>query len=231
MSLSETSQVSIENHRGMYILIGYVMALSFMYIMLEWRHDGIKDSSFFDDEYVFREDFVPIIWDIPEEEIPPLVIPLSQEDPVVNTPETKIADPSKIVVVENDNVSDQTGREEPKNNDQAQETPTEEIPPVRNIDSMPEFPGGIPGLRSYVFRNLIYPFNDLKAGIDGTVVCSFVILEDGRVSDVTIIQGKTPDMDAEAKRIILQMPKWKPGTKEGKNIPSRCILPIVFRLK
>ena len=67
-------------------------------------------------------------------------------------------------------------------------------------------------------------------GIQGRVLVTCVINEDGSVSDAEVKQGLDCDLDKEAIRIVQSMPKWKPGRMGGKNVRVRYIIPVVFRL-
>ncbi|MDP4276380.1 MAG: TonB family protein [Bacteroidota bacterium] len=96
---------------------------------------------------------------------------------------------------------------------------------------MPTFPGGINGLMQYVSSSLRYPFFSLSRGIEGTVIVKYCIKKDGRVSSVKVIQGVYDDLDQEAKRVIKNMPKWKPGLEDGELTDYWYTQPIVFRLR
>ena len=83
-------------------------------------------------------------------------------------------------------------------------------------------------LTDYFNQNLKYPRDAQDAGITGKVVLKFVINEDGKVSDVAVMKGVSPSIDAEAKRLMEQMPPWKPGTSNGKPVKVYFTMPINF---
>jgi protein TonB len=93
-----------------------------------------------------------------------------------------------------------------------------------------EFPGGRVELIRYIYQNIRYPSVAIKQRIQGRVVCSFIINEDGSVSNIALIQGVYSFLDEEALRVIGIMPRWKPAMKDGKPVKTKCIVPIVFRL-
>ena len=93
-----------------------------------------------------------------------------------------------------------------------------------------EFPDGHTGLMRYIYQNIHYPPAALKQRIDGRVVCSFIINEDGSISDITLLRGVYVFLDEEVLRVVGSMPSWKPAMKDGKAIKSKCIMPIVFKL-
>ncbi len=97
-------------------------------------------------------------------------------------------------------------------------------------DEMPEYPGGTKALYKYLGDEVEYPQIDVKAERSGRVVVGFVVLEDGTVSDATVLLGVSPTLDAEALRVVKKMKKWKPGKARGKDVKVRYKLPIVFTL-
>ncbi len=53
---------------------------------------------------------------------------------------------------------------------------------------------------------------------------------DGRVTNVEVLRGIGDGCDEEALRVVNGMPKWKPGTKDGKPVRVQYTIPIVFKL-
>ena len=98
-------------------------------------------------------------------------------------------------------------------------------------DEMPAFPGGPNGLMQFISSNLHYPLVCEENGIQGRVVCSFVIERDGSVSDVRIIKSVDPSLDKEAIRVVSSMPKWIPGRQNGQMVRVKYNLPVTFRLQ
>ena len=86
-------------------------------------------------------------------------------------------------------------------------------------------------LLRYIYQNIQYPSAALKQRIHGRVICSFIVNEDGSISDVTLVQGVYIFLDEEVLRVIHSMPLWKPAMKSGKPIKVKYITPVVFKLK
>jgi TonB family protein len=63
------------------------------------------------------------------------------------------------------------------------------------------------------------------------VFVSFVINSFGAVADVKIAKSVNPALDREAMRVIYTMPKWKPGTQQGKAVDVAFTMPIEFLLQ
>lgn len=95
----------------------------------------------------------------------------------------------------------------------------------------PEFPGGNVGLQDFIRENLQYPTEALKNKIQGVVYIRFVVEPDSTISNILVLRGLGSGCDEEAIRIVEKMPKWTPGSVNGKvcrvqyNIPIRFMLP------
>lgn len=85
-------------------------------------------------------------------------------------------------------------------------------------------------LLNYIGGQLKYPEDARQNGVDGMVLASFVVFADGHVGDVKIKKSLTATCDAEVERIILSMPAWTPGEKEGKPVNVEFTLPVKFKL-
>ena len=103
--------------------------------------------------------------------------------------------------------------------------------PVGLIESMPEFPGGNDSLLIYLKNNIQYPENCKKDSISGVVLIGFNIEKDGSITNVKPIVIAVPELDAEAVRVIENMPKWKPGKQYGKPVRVSMQIPIRFSIQ
>ncbi|EHQ31147.1 energy transducer TonB [Mucilaginibacter paludis] len=93
------------------------------------------------------------------------------------------------------------------------------------------FPGGgLPAFFKYLAGNISYPLGSKKANIEGKVLLSFVVEEDGSVNDVEIISSPADDLGQEAIRVLLASPKWKPAEQNGRKVPVSYQIPIKFTL-
>ena len=94
-----------------------------------------------------------------------------------------------------------------------------------------EFPGGMEPMKKYIDDNVQYPDAAREQGIEGRVYVSFVVEKDGAITGVSIMRGTaSPELNEEAKRLVRNMPKWKPGEVKNAPVRSRCRLPIFFTL-
>jgi len=95
---------------------------------------------------------------------------------------------------------------------------------------MPEFPGGMPEMVKYLLENMIYPEEMKENGIEGRIFVQFVVTKTGSVEDVTIARG-IDGLNREAIRLVKQMPNWKPGINNGKQVNVKMVVPILFSLE
>ena len=100
-----------------------------------------------------------------------------------------------------------------------------------DVDSMPEYPGGQAALVSFLSSNINYPESAAENGVEGRVVVRFFVAEDGSIIEPQVVQSVDPALDKEAIRIVLAMPKWKPGEKDGHPVCVDYMIPINFRLQ
>lgn len=99
------------------------------------------------------------------------------------------------------------------------------------VEQMPSFPGGDAALMRYLSKNIKYPPLAEENGIQGRVICSFVVERDGSVSDIRIKRSVDPSLDKEAMRVVSAMPKWIPGRQNGQMVRVKYTLPVTFRLQ
>ncbi len=97
------------------------------------------------------------------------------------------------------------------------------------LETRPEFPGGTPAMNHYIYKHLQYPEEAAKNQIQGRVIVSFTVRADGTIADIEVIRGIHELLNAEAVRVIRSMPKWKPGTRNGKPVAMEVVIPVVFR--
>lgn len=96
---------------------------------------------------------------------------------------------------------------------------------------MPSFKGGDAALMEWLSKNIRYPVEAEKKGIQGRVVVSLVIERNGAVSNVKIVTPVEPSLDNEAVRVMKSMPKWNPGIRNGEKVRVRYVVPVTFRLQ
>ena len=99
------------------------------------------------------------------------------------------------------------------------------------VDVMPQYPGGDHELLKFIAQSIKYPTDAQEAGVQGRVICSFVVDKKGNIVEPKIIRGIDPSLDVEALRVIGMMPRWTPGRQDGKAVRVLYTVPIIFRLQ
>src|SRR5690554_3115204 len=226
--VKKSPKANLEVHRNTFILMGLVVGLSLLFFAFEWSTQTRKL-----DETVLVQDVLA------EEEIeitrreptpPPPPPPPEPEAPeIIEVVEEKVE--TKLEIKTED---DQSQRQlqtyvPPPPPKPKQEEVTEEIFVV--VENQPEFPGGNAAMMKFLGDNIKYPVIAQENGIQGRVICNFVVEKDGSITDVQVVRGVDPSLDREAVRVIQQMPRWKPGKQRGSAVRVRFTLPVVFRLQ
>jgi len=99
------------------------------------------------------------------------------------------------------------------------------------VEQMPQFPGGDGALMQYLSSHIKYPVVAEENGIQGRVVCTFVVERNGSITDVRVIKSVDPSLDKEAVRVIKSMPNWIPGKQNGSAVRVKYTVPVTFRLQ
>ena len=101
----------------------------------------------------------------------------------------------------------------------------------KEVEVMPEFPGGMEEMMQYMIQSIKYPKELQESGVSGKVFVQFVIDTEGKVDQVEVLKGLHEQLDAEAVKVISGMPDWTPGKKDGKNVNVELVLPIAYTLE
>ncbi len=99
------------------------------------------------------------------------------------------------------------------------------------IDQIPIFPGGEDLLARHIARNIKYPDIAREKGIQGKVVVKFRITSRGNVNGYEITRSVSPELDAEALRVVKTITRFEPSIVDGKPVSAWHYLPITFILK
>lgn len=179
----------------------------------------------------------------PVEDVPPP----PDEPPPPPTEETIAFNPPVIVDIPvDDEVPSQEQMEDTKASDKTQEGGDEnwgvevqgeevaekpvEVKEEEILDIVEEeagFPGNV---QEWIAKNIKYPESAIELGDQGRVFVQFVVEKNGDVSNVVILRGVSDDLDKEAKRVVKNMPNWKPAKNNGKSVRTYVRLPINFEL-
>lgn len=99
------------------------------------------------------------------------------------------------------------------------------------VEQMPSYPGGMGALMQFLSSHIHYPAIAEENGIQGRVICTFVVERDGSITDIRVAKSVDPSLDKEAQRVIKSMPNWIPGKQNGSAVRVKYTLPVTFRLQ
>jgi periplasmic protein TonB len=213
-----------ESNKSLFFQIGLCISLFLTFTAFEWRTQTSSNFSGIDFKPIDIIETVPIT---PPEQIPPeppkpiaLIIQEVKDDVVTTT--QNLFDPEQFDYL---NYQPHIPIELPEEVENTDNT-------IILVPGTPaSFPGGEEALFEYLQNNTIYPRDALIDYITGTVHVQFVIERDGSVSNVNVIRGVHPLLDAEATRVVQKMPSWIPGKQYERPVRVWQTLPIKFSLK
>lgn len=226
--VKKSPKANLEKHRNTYILMGLVLGVSIIFFAFEWSAETRKLDESVLVQDVLAEEEIEITQREPTPPPPPP--PPEPETPeIIEVVEEKVE--TKIEIRSEDDQSKIQAETfvPPPPPKPKQEEATEEIFVV--VEEQPEFPGGNAAMMKFLGDNIRYPVIAQENGIQGRVICNFVVERDGSITDVQVVRGVDPSLDREAIRVIQQMPRWKAGKQRGAPVRVRFTLPVVFRLQ
>lgn len=229
MEIKKSPKADMDNQKGIALLMGLVAACGIMYIVFQWADEEVTAIEAYVENFE-GEDDIQIESTQREQETPP---------PPEVAPQKQVLE--QVIEIVDDDV--ETGEVNVISEDEGAavevvapiEVQTTEEEDVENqilivVEKTAEFPGGPEKMYSWLAKNIRYPAICQETGIQGRVVCQFVVNKDGKIVDVQVVRGVDPNLDAEAVRVIQAMPAWKPAKNGGKAVRMRYTLPIRFKL-
>lgn len=227
MDLKKSPKASLEDKKLFFLLIGFVMVLSLIYIGLEWTKSEVTVYDNVNSDFLV-EDELDVIQTSQDVTPPPPPPPAPEVVEVLN-------------VVENDKETASIEINTEDDKDKAVVISAPVAPPrvieeednvvFQVVETMPSFPGGDMAMMKFMSENIKYPVIAQENGIQGRVICQFVVNKDGSIVDVEVVRSVDPSLDKEAMRMIKSMPNWSPGKQRGKSVRVKYTLPVNFRLQ
>lgn len=231
MEIKKSPKADLERGKTLSVLMGFVVGLAVLFVGFEWstrdvmvvqESDGVADIIAEEEVEITRPENTPP---------PPPPPPAPVVTEVLNVVEDDVELEQQDILSSEDNQQEaQTAvYTPPAVVEEEEEEAAQQIFTV--VEEMPDFPGGQMELLKYLGKSIKYPVIAQENGIQGRVVCAFVINRDGSIVDAEVLRGVDPSLDKEALRVINSMPKWKPGKQRGKPVRVKYTVPVVFRLQ
>lgn len=216
MEIKKNPKVDLEKKRSLYLQIGFIIALLFVYAAFEYKNYDKSSYNLGDlnlDD--LEEEIIPIT---KQEQKPPPPPPPPPEIIEIVEDEVEIEEELEIEDTETD--EDEIIEIEEEDDDEF----------FMVVENMPEFPGGDLGLMKYIQKNVKYPPIAKEYNITGKVYVQFIVDKSGTVTNVKVVRGVDKNLDAEAVRVVKSLPKYKPGKQRGKPVRVMFTIPINFTL-
>ena len=229
MEIKKSEKANLENKKLLFVEIGLIISLLFVYIAFEWTSKETNTSILEDNtEVLIEEEIISTNMETPP---PPPAAPkipvLSDQIDIVDD-EIELED-DMFMNLEDDaslgvEIMDYVEVEE--------EVVEEEAIPFQLVEEKPSFQGGDANQFSkWVNSRLVYPEIAKENGVQGRVTLQFTVEKDGTVTKVKVLRGVDPSLDKEAVRVVSMSPKWKPGKQRDRAVPVTYTFPVIFQLR
>ena len=223
MESKKAPNADLTNKTGLYLAIGLVISLALITFAFEFK--SYDDSGLVDLGQV--EDNFEDVMEIPPTEQPPPPPPKIQQPEIIEVPDEEEIEEDIEIDLDVD-ITEDTEIEEMVFEEAPEEETSDEIFMV--VEDQPEPEGGLQAFYDFVGKNMEYPAQARRMGVEGKVFVQFVVDKDGSLTDVKAVKGIGAGCDEEAVEIVKSAPKWKPGKQRGKAVRVRMIIPITFKL-
>lgn len=225
----------IDSKRRPAFLLGLVLALSVLFVALEYTSittPTTLDSDFEDmvqdmdlQNMNYQRDMVPA--SAPAKSATTKIKPVEVKTTAASVEMTA----TNAEVITTDEMTPAASQQSTPALPQAQPQPNDDKPiHFRVVQQIPQFEGGMEAFTKWLTQNLCYPAEAQRGRIQGRVVVSFIINRDGTISSPKIEHSIHPLLDREALRVVRLMPRWTPGKENDKPCRTLFAIPIVFQL-
>ena len=215
-----------KSNSKLFLSIGLFLSMVMVIFAFEWKVYGPDDAIALGQ---VNGEFEEVL-DIPPTEQPPPPPPKKVQHPeIIEVPD--VEEIKEEIQVDFDiEITDDKAIEEV--NYEGFETMEEEVAEevFTIVESMPQFPGGMPAFLAYLGKNIKYPRKATQLGVEGRVFVEFIVNKDGSLTDLKVVKGIGSGCDEEAIRVLSQAPKWAPGKQRGKAVRVKMVVPIFFKL-
>lgn len=224
MEAKKNPKADLTKKSGLFLNIGFVLSLLFVIAAFEWR--SYEKSDLLDLGQV-NDDFEEMT-EVPLTQQPPPPPPKVQQPEIIEVPDEEEIE-EEIEVDLDVEITEETEIEEIVFEEPVEEEETDEI--FQIVENPASFKGGIGAFYTYVQKNMKYPSQAQRMGLEGKVFVEFVVGKDGKITDVKVLRGIGAGCDEEAIRVLKNSPAWTPGKQRGRPVRQRMVLPITFKLQ
>lgn len=221
MELKKNPRIDLSKKRPMFLSIGLMISLIFVTSAFQWS-TAVEPIPYYDDFDFPEESIIDII----NTSQPPPKRPKVMIQPIFKAVVDDIAVPEVDVIIDPEDVAI---IDIPIDLSEYKEESIVEAPLIWT-DRMPEPQNGLIAFQKFLAKNIKYPNQARRMGIEGKVFIQFVVDKEGNVSEIKTLKGIGAGCDEEAERVMALLPKWKPGRQGAKRVAVRMIMPISFRL-
>lgn len=106
-----------------------------------------------------------------------------------------------------------------------------QIVKTESVEELPIFPGGMQALMQYLDKEIVYTGGAQRRKAQGEALVSFIVQTDGTLEDIKMEKSVDQALDRQIMTVVRNMPKWKPGQRDGIPVPVKISIPVVFRLQ
>ncbi|MEH0154619.1 energy transducer TonB [Limibacter armeniacum] len=217
------NDVDVSKYSSMFGLIG--LSLSLLVMLVAFEYPSFDETKLVDLGTV----------DLTEEEV--LEVPPTEQKP---PPPPQVKTPTIVTVPDEEKIEDQMEIDFMEEFDE--EMVVEELPEETAVEEVVEDEifeiveenaspkGGMGTFLKWVGKNIRYPSQAKRMGVEGKVYVQFVVDKDGTLTDIKVVRGIGAGCDEEAVRVLQKAPKWTPGRQRGRPVKQRMVLPISFKL-
>lgn len=237
MEPKKNPKVDLRNYTAVFVLLGLLFAMSTVLMAFEWRKYEYKEVTGYNTGPV--EDDIEEIPPIPEEEIQPPPPP-KQQVQEIEIPEEEEEEEEEWEEIDDTEFDEEEVIEQ---NFEEEEEEVEEEPKIFVIvEDMPAFPGCEKSpknqvkmctdqkIHTFLAKNIRYPEMAKEANISGKVFIYFEVAPSGSVENVKVLKGPHKLLEEEAKRVVRNFPKFRPGKQRGKAVRVSFRIPVNFVL-
>jgi protein TonB len=217
--------VDINKYGGVISRMGFILSLGFVFLAFEmptFEEQQIVDLGTLEVEVEEQIEIPPT-----EQKPPPppkVTLPEIVEVPDEEEIEEEIEVELDVEVDEETVVEAVVEVEEPE-----EEEPVDQVFTIVEEQATPV--GGYEAFYKYIQKNLEYPRQAKRMNVQGKVFLEFIVDKDGSITNVNVVRGIGAGCDEEAKRILMESPKWKPAKQRGRAVKQKMTFPINFRLQ